>query len=268
MQIISTKSDISNHSILSVYFNQLVIGSTKDAVQFAYNNRYKLISCNDRTPEIFDPDLDEWHETVSLLSLGGYIPFGDSVQKLIYDDEDGTIILLTKGEQRYIVHYKEIYVFDLENLDNFYFLDKEDGEDMVLDYLKITGRTSNTAKFPDIVRHGERHIQRITSYLIRNACQPLAVSVLPQDHYKLEEYSENTTRLLTQRIMRSEMNRDKIMISWESRKVIPTYKIKKLDGCPANIIVTSDLGVDKQEYDIMEYIKYLMEARWQNLLIT
>jgi hypothetical protein len=270
MQIISTKSDISNHSILSVYFNQLVIGSTKDAVQFAYNNRYKLISCNDRKPEEFDPDLDDWQETLALLSLGGLMPFSDRAETLTYNEEDGTITLLTKEENRYTIYYKELYVFDLENLNNFFFLDKTNCKDIVLDYLKTKKGRHHSTKLKEITREGEHHISQIINYQNSKSFHPLVISHLPADHYKLEDYSENITRLLVQRILRSHLGTDDLSVSWESRKVIPLYDIKKLDGCPTNIKTYEDIveTSNKTYFDMIDYIKYFLEVRWQNKSIT
>jgi hypothetical protein len=181
------------------------------------------------------------------------VAFGEQVQHITFEEEDNTMILLTKQEIRYIVNAQEVFVFDAEGLLGFFFLKKENERDIVIDHFKTKGRIPQV-KLVNFITDNN-HIKEVHSYGIINAVYPYCVSYLEKDQHMLEDFSENTTRLICQRYVREHNNNQKIELTWESRKIVYKYSIILEDAPPIFKDPASYTGRRQHEEDFIDLLE-------------
>jgi len=109
---------------LELKYDKIVIGSSLEAVLYAFYNRIKLIYTRilqpDENATIEDyghgtKKYDIWNKYAFQLTLAGYVPFGDKVDHIRYVDEN-TIKITTREEGVYKVTFNKLYLFDDHNL--------------------------------------------------------------------------------------------------------------------------------------------------------
>lgn len=101
----------------------IVVGSSLEAILYAFYNKYKLIYTRLEKPDQFSKIEDyglgtdtsqAWSRHVFLLSLAGYVPFADKVKHIRYIDSK-TIKVITEDESVSIITFDKLYIFDDHN---------------------------------------------------------------------------------------------------------------------------------------------------------
>jgi len=101
----------------------VVIGSSLEALLFAYYGKYKILYCKNEQPHQLDTmedfglgtsTLEAWRKHALLLSLAGYVPFENRIKHIRYVDEN-TIIVITHEDSSVTVKFDKLYVYDDTN---------------------------------------------------------------------------------------------------------------------------------------------------------
>lgn len=109
-----------NKAPLTLTYDNLVIGSSLEALYFAHNLKMHVIWTRNMCPLIYETCVDYglgdnpcfiWEQLSFQLSMGGYIPFDDRVRNIYYLDSE-TLKIVTKQENIMLVKFKNLYVFD------------------------------------------------------------------------------------------------------------------------------------------------------------
>lgn len=105
---------------LELTYDNLVIGSSLEAVLFAFYNKLKIIYTRNLQPsdveQIDDFGLGTnkkniWDKHVFQLAMAGYIPFENKIKNIRYVDAN-TVKLVSVGDLYYIIKFSNLYVFD------------------------------------------------------------------------------------------------------------------------------------------------------------
>ena len=110
---------------LEFNYDNVVIGSSLEAILFAHFNRYHIIWTKNESPypfELLEEDFglgqnkyDIWTRHAFLLGIGGFCPFNDNIQN-IYILDGNRLRLAGQQGYKYFINYKQIHVFNDHNL--------------------------------------------------------------------------------------------------------------------------------------------------------
>jgi hypothetical protein len=105
---------------LVLSYDNLVIGSSLEALLYAYYNRYNIVWTRNESPYAFERlrkdfglGIDKysiWTRHAFLLGIGGFSAFGDNI-KSIYFQPNNKLRLSSIEDYKYIVHYKKLHIF-------------------------------------------------------------------------------------------------------------------------------------------------------------
>ena len=104
-------------------WDRLVIGSEINAVRFALENKIHILF--NRDPYVHSYERcsstnssleEEWARQSYALYELSLNPFTDLVDNLRFDHELKLVKVVTKNGGVYSIHYKELFLFDLENI--------------------------------------------------------------------------------------------------------------------------------------------------------
>jgi hypothetical protein len=109
-----------NKMPLVLSYDNLVIGSSLEALYFAHNLKIHVIWTQNQCPLIYEKCEDYglgdsphfiWEQLSFQLSIGGYMPFDDRIKTIYYLDKE-TLKAVTKQESIIYIKFKHLYVFD------------------------------------------------------------------------------------------------------------------------------------------------------------
>jgi hypothetical protein len=131
---------------LTLTYDNLIVGSSLEAVLFAHQTNTPLLSTRMQRPYFFEEmedfgigtnKLDVWNKYIFLLSLAGYVPFSDKIKHIRYIDSNN-LKIVTLDDVLVNIKYNRLFIFDDEN---FYDLPPHIGQtssrNMVIDWLNI-----------------------------------------------------------------------------------------------------------------------------------
>lgn len=121
----SKKLKNSKGEPLKLSYRHLVVGSSLEALLFAYYNRYHIVWTQNLCPlpfELLKEDFglgvrayDIWSHHAFLMGLAGLIPFGDNIGTARLLD-DGTLRLVSREDYIYTISAEHLHVFDDSDL--------------------------------------------------------------------------------------------------------------------------------------------------------
>lgn len=152
----------------------VTIGSSLKALQFAYENKTKLICVDPECPYIYEPSHKRvaWSLLYTKLSLDGNIIGGDSVVSLLIKDDEITIACKHNIINK--LKYDLINVFEDKNVNGLPLIKKKNKNVKVIDILKPISLSSphiNYIKTKDALVN-EIHIHK------DNQCAPIEIYVI------------------------------------------------------------------------------------------
>ena len=99
-------------------YEDVVLGSTLEAVLYSHNAGYKLVMPSLRPPDPFDQindlkKLDIWNEVLFDMSLAGEAPMADKVTSVRVEDSELKVVIDNSRMIR--IKYENLFVFDDDN---------------------------------------------------------------------------------------------------------------------------------------------------------
>lgn len=195
---------------LQINLGNVVIGSSLEALLYAYYNKYKVIFTKRQVPDQFDEYVDfglgptadsVWNKYMFLLTLAGYVPFSDTVKHIQYVDLN-TLKIVTHEESVVYIKYDNLYVFDDKQfLDLPVSLKTTSDRVRIVDWFRVeTGAihehnfVQNKTNFMNQVIFFRNKINK--SLKRKDVC---VVSYCKKD--KIEEYPEHLVKIKTEQLM-------------------------------------------------------------------
>lgn len=109
-----------NKKRFEIQLDNVVVGSSLEALLYAYYNKYKIIFTRPDEPTQFDK-IDDfglgtdpgqiWRKYMFLLGLAGYAVFSNNIKHIKYIDSN-TLKAVTNDESVSIIKFNKLYVFD------------------------------------------------------------------------------------------------------------------------------------------------------------
>tara|TARA_Y100000310_G_scaffold328520_1_gene396771 strand:+ start:682 stop:1476 length:795 start_codon:yes stop_codon:yes gene_type:complete len=138
--------------------NNVVVGSSFNAAYYSYVNQFSLVVNTLTSVPFFDkvdlstlnpaPEQGALSEKVaflgeaydhylSLLSLEGLNMFSDKVSKIRIEQESKTLKVLTKNSRLFKIKYRNLFLFNDENVEGVEFVYEPTGTSRVLDWYRV-----------------------------------------------------------------------------------------------------------------------------------
>lgn len=138
--------------------NNVVVGSSFEAVYYSYINQFPLVANTIAPIPFFDkvdlasyvhlpqgifsrkdaPMAEARDYFLSLLSLEGLNMFSDKISKIRVNQEDNLLKVLTKNSRLFKIEYRNLFLFDDQNVEGVEFTYESDGINRVLDWYGIS----------------------------------------------------------------------------------------------------------------------------------
>lgn len=123
----SKKLKNSKGEPLKLSYRHLVVGSSLEALLFAYYGRHHIVWTQNLCPLPFETLREDfglgvrlydiWSHHAFLMGLSGLMPFGDNINTIRLLD-DGTLKLVSREDYTYDISYEHLHVFDDNNFRN------------------------------------------------------------------------------------------------------------------------------------------------------
>ena len=220
---------------LTLTYDNLIVGSSLEAILFAHQSSTPLISTRMERPYYFEEiedfgigtnKLDVWNKYIFILSLSGFVPFGDKVKHIRYVDAN-TIKAVTKDDKIFTIRFNRLFVFDDEN---FYNLPPHTGltkkENLVVDWLKVTKSQKHKLEYID---SENKFINRILFHAVgRNYSDGpskdcLVTSYLTDSQLENDKYAEYVVRIKVESVLKQNVS-DKTSVEHLRRDIIKLGK--------------------------------------------
>ena len=224
-------SDIRNFNLS---YDSVVIGRSLEAVAFAYYNNFPLLFIPGKMQkphffEVFagDNKLEMWNKYIFLMSLNNLIPFSDLVNKIVINQDENQLKVITKHNFVCTIFYKNLYVLDINGLEGLpEEKEEEDVINQVVDYYKILNIRNK--KYKNIKREDEKFIKRIIFY----NKYVITISYLTMEQLDNFDYGSNIVRLALLDILNDGgikgKYRQELNIWWDKREIfslkLPAFK--------------------------------------------
>lgn len=206
-----TSSD--KHQSLTIVYDNLIIGSSLEAVLFAHETQTPLISCRLERPYYFEEiedfglgnnKLQIWQKYAFILSLANLMPMSDKIKHIRYVDAN-TLKVILKADKTIIVKFNRLFVFDDYR---FYDLPNETGittnENMVIDWFHVVSGKHHDFSY---LSRGSAFINKILFYerpygkLARAPKNALALSYLSKSQLDNPKYADYVVKIKTEKLM-------------------------------------------------------------------
>jgi hypothetical protein len=264
-----------NNKPLVLTYDNLVVGSSLEALLFAYQNSYSLICTRLEVPYYFEEiedfelgtnKLEIWNKYMYLLSLAGLCPFSDKIKFLRYK-EHSQLKAVTQGEKVVTVKYNNLFVFDDHN---FYDLPVENGittkDIMVVDWLKVlSGRHHDL----EVIKRDSEFINKLIFYYSgkmlfgKQSKDCIALSYLKDHQLYKDSYAEYVVRIKTQSIMEEhgikQTGTAKISVEHIKRDVVKLGKniYENFDNVQFMYITPKEAWFSLKKYTKINYQRYI-----------
>ena len=125
------------------HHDKVVIGGGLDAATYALSNNLVLIQNHYDSPLIFEKEkLRLWNQTLFSLSLAAKLPVTNEIQ-LVRIDDGKEILVNTKNNQAIRFTYKELIIFDDENIQGLTLVKNVKSKKKVLDWFDVKSGMSH-----------------------------------------------------------------------------------------------------------------------------
>lgn len=256
---------------LTLSYDNLIIGSSLEAVLFAYQTSTPLISTRMERPYYFEEitdfglgtnKLDIWNKYIFVLSLSGLAPFSDKVKHIRYVDANN-IKVVTKEDKLFIIKFNRLFLFDDES---FYDLPPHTGftkkENLVIDWMKTVNSKKHQLEYID---NENKFINRILFHAVgknysngpKKDC--LVISYLTESQLYSEKYAEYVVRIKVENILKNNIA-EQTSVEHLRRDIIKLGKNTYNDF--DNIIfmdcepeVAWNFGIPRSKINLQKYIK-------------
>lgn len=202
-----------NNQPLTIVYDNLIIGSSLEAVLFAHETQTPLISCRLERPYYFEEiqdfglgsnKLEIWQKYAFILSLANLMPMSDKIKHIRYVDAN-TLKVILKADKTILVKYNRLFVFDDYR---FYDLPNETGittnENMVIDWFHvISGRHHDFSA----INRDNPFINKILFYerpygkLATPPKNALVLSYLSKHQLDNPKYADYVVKIKTEKLM-------------------------------------------------------------------
>jgi hypothetical protein len=220
----SAMKTTKNRVVVDFFWNNVVIGSDLDAVEFAHDNNYFLIKNRRPYHHSYGGSEPLWAEKSYQLYNRGLCAFTDKVQVLRVDPKEKIIKVFTESAM-FLVRYSRLHLFDTDNVSGVS-MDRQLLYYRVLDWFDCKGlydlpkdRIITDDDFVNkIVFFKTPRIDGDQKYL-----DLLCESFLTEEQLKNFDYSDTMARLKTVMMLKEYCGREVEMKLWK-RDVYPVYK--------------------------------------------
>lgn len=198
---------------LSLSYDNLIVGSSLEAVLFAHETQTPLINTRLERPYYFEAiddfglgtnKLEIWNKYSFILSLSNLMPFSNKIKHIRYVDAN-SITAVTIEEKSLKIKFNRLFVFDDHK---FYDLPPETGvttnENLVVDWLKVL---SGKHHEHDIICRDNKFINKIIFYPgakprpDKQAKDCLSLSYLTDSQLYNDKYAEYVVKIKTEKLM-------------------------------------------------------------------
>lgn len=262
---------------LKLAYDNIIVGSSLEAVLFAYNTSTPLIYTRSERPYYFETvedfglgtdKLQIWDNTVFLLTLSNLVPFADKIKFIRYLDSNN-LKIVTMGDAIINITFNRLFLFDDHN---FFDLPEEVGittkDVMVLDWMKVlSGKYHNY----DIIQRDSAFMNKIIFYpsgkrhAVKQKKDCFVVSLIKENNLYDGKHEDYIVRIKTENIF-SEYGiapniNGKITLEHKRRDVIKLGKSIYADFDNViymNIDAKSAHGFisDRPKVNYLKYLKY------------
>lgn len=199
----------------SLNYDKIVIGSSLEALLFAFYNKLKIIYTRNLQPNsieiIEDFGLGNnkkniWDKHAFQLLLAGYIPFENKVKHIRYISKN-EILIITKEDKTYNVSFNNLYVFD-----DYNFLDLPISSESTSSEYRIVDRFKYKSKKIDRenIQRQEKFINQI---IFEDKKEILVVSFIKK--IDLDKTPEHLIKIKTENIL----NELKLNLDHDNRQI-------------------------------------------------
>lgn len=198
---------------LKLSYDNIIVGSSLEAVLFAHQTQTPLICTRFLRPYYFETieefglgsdKLDIWNKYMFILSMGGLVPFVDKIKLLRYIDSN-TLKVVCQEETIVTVTYNRLFLFD-----DYHFYDlpvepiKTSRNNMIVDWMKVHSGRHHEIDYYDRDNHFMKRVLfhksgRPKKNLHKKDC--IAISYLSDKQLESEKYAEYVVRIKTEKLM-------------------------------------------------------------------
>lgn len=200
---------------LEINYDNLIIGSSLEAILFCYYNKYTLLYTRNLQPsniekiEDFGLGISKkqiWDDHMFLLSIAGYIPFENKIKHIRYISKNN-IVVISNDDLVYNVTYNKLYLFD-----DYNFLDLPITTLSTSEDCRVIDLFSNKFKFSNI-ENIDREEKIINQIIFDKKTVSVVSLVKKQD---IEKYPEHLIKIKTESLLKI----PKINLDHNSRQII------------------------------------------------
>ncbi len=199
---------------LNLTYNNIVVGSSLEAVIFAYQTNTPLICTRFEKPYYFETiedfglgtnKLEIWNRHIFLMSIANLVPLSDKIKLIRYVDAN-KIKIVTTGDKTVYLTFNRLFLFDDHN---FYDLPTESGitteEVMLIDWMSV-----QSGKYHDyqIYERDNKFINKIIFFPSGNPLNNkqkkdcIVISYIKEKQLHEHKYADYMMRIKTENIMK------------------------------------------------------------------
>lgn len=221
---------------LTLSYDNLIVGSSLEAVFFAYQTSTPLISTRMQRPFFFEElnedfgiglnKLESWNKYIFILGLVGLTPLSDKIKHIRYLDANN-IKAVTLDDTPVNIKFNRLFIFDDHA---FYDLPTHTGittkDSLVVDWMKVLAPIRHQVTFID---RENKFMNKIFFYDVgyqysagrKKDC--LSVSYLTESQTESDKYADYVVRLKTEKVLKENIS-DKIVVEHLRRDIIKLGK--------------------------------------------
>ena len=205
--------------------NKITIGSSLKALQWAYQNKTKVIINKLLPPHPFDPlhAQNSWALLYYKLMMDGDIIGGDSVNAVKVEDEQAIVVCENNVINK--IAYSEMYVFNDENT-----IGHPEIKQKVDEYTVIDAMSSVSFVFKDTRFHYNSEDKLVSEIHIQKECSRSPINIwtishLTENDLQSFDFSDTMAKFKTESTLKesgftgNSMKRDEIILDVDARDV-------------------------------------------------
>jgi hypothetical protein len=257
-----------NKKPLVLTYDQLVVGSSLEALYFSFVNKYKFIyTLNERPFPIEKKTFYLWKMLVTQLSLAGYNAFDNRIVSIKYLDANSLKIVTSDGGT-FIVRFNKLFIFNDHNLYDFPIqTGKTESLYKVIDWLytdsKINIEVDTIVRDSKFINMVEPFFRNTKSNIKRNFA---VTSFLTEEQINSHNYDGNVVRIK----LPSVIGQQDLEFVHEQRNVVDMSKNLYDDFDNVSYIYdTIEQIHEKTQFsrhmDYMEYLRIKLGIKWTQL---
>jgi hypothetical protein len=191
----------------SLYFDQLIVGGSLEALELAHRTGLPILSISQPPPAIDFSRTENWRHLSFVLSLAGQLPLSDNLSKVRFN-EGNSISCFTNNSRIVEISYGDAYIVDDHNVAGLPTpIKAAKKEFLVLDWISV--RRGQSHDFDYLEDKGSNFVKKLVFYPseriagkrsnLKDAC---AISTLTEKQLKDLDYSETYVFLKSRDMMK------------------------------------------------------------------